>query len=94
LGLRIQPLYERNAGETGWFGPTVTAFKDGLIPERLQSKEQKDRALAQLIVVTPKQIERKMAFVNAEIGLKRQKVGVRDSPVKPENIQKKALAKA
>jgi hypothetical protein len=85
--LGIQTLYEKNAGQAGWFGPTldkvaedsdlsqilaydeanerimvgkskdtnpsyylvfVTAYKDGVIPERLQSKVQKGRALAQL----------------------------------------------
>jgi OmpA-OmpF porin, OOP family len=103
--LGIQTLYEKNAGEAGWFGPTlekvaedsdlsqilaydeaderimvgkskdanpsyyvvfVTAYKDGVIPERLQSKVQKGRALAQLVVVTPEQMEKKMAFVNAD----------------------------
>jgi OOP family OmpA-OmpF porin len=103
--LGIQTLYEKNAGQAGWFGPTldkvaedsdlsqilaydeaderimvgkskdaspsyylvfVTAYKDGVVPERLQSKVQKGRALAQLIVVTPEQMEKKMAFVNAD----------------------------
>jgi outer membrane protein OmpA-like peptidoglycan-associated protein len=103
--LGIQTLYEKNAGQAGWFGPTldkiaedsdlsqilaydeaderimvgkskdaspsyylvfVTAYKDGVIPERLQSKVQKGRALAQLVVVTPEQMEKKMAFVNAD----------------------------
>ena len=101
----IQTLYEKNAGQAGWFGPTldkvaedsdlsqilaydeaderimvgkskdanpsyylvfVTAYKDGVIPERLQSKVHKDRALAQLVIVTPEQMEKKMAFVNAD----------------------------
>jgi OmpA-OmpF porin, OOP family len=103
--LGIQTLYEKNAGQAGWFGPTldkiaedsdlsqilaydeaderimvgkskdagpsyylvfVTAYKDGVISERLQSKVQKGRALAQLVVVTPEQMEKKMAFVNAD----------------------------
>ena len=103
--LGIQTLYEKNAGQAGWFGPTldkvaeesdlsqilaydeaderimvgkskdanpsyylvfVTAYKDGVIPERLQSKVQKGRALAQLVVVTPEHMEKKMAFVNAD----------------------------
>ena len=103
--LGIQTLYEKNAGQAGWFGPTfdkvaedsdisqilgydeederimvgkskdadpsyyvvfVTAYKDGVIPERLQSKVQKGRALAQLVVVTPEQMEQTMAFVNAD----------------------------
>ncbi len=103
--LGIQTIYEKNAGQAGWFGPTldkvaedsdlsqilaydeaderimvgkskdanpsyylvfVTAYRDGVIPERLQSKVQKGRALAQLVVVTPEQMEKKMAFVNAD----------------------------
>jgi OOP family OmpA-OmpF porin len=103
--LGIQTLYEKNAGQAGWFGPTldkvaedsdlsqilaydeaderimvgkskdanpsyymvfVTAYKDGVIPERLQSKVQKGRALVQLVVVTPEQMEKKMAFLNAD----------------------------
>jgi len=103
--LGIQTLYEKNAGQAGWFGPTldrvaedsdlsqilaydeadermmvgkskdanpsyyvvfVTAYKDGVIPERLQSKVQKGRALGQLVVVTPEQMEKKMLFVNAD----------------------------
>jgi outer membrane protein OmpA-like peptidoglycan-associated protein len=103
--LGIQTLYEKNAGQPGWFGPTlnkaaedsdisqilaydeadervmvgkskdanpiyyevfVTAYKDGVIPLRLQSKVHKGRALAQLVVVTPEQMEKKMTFVNAD----------------------------
>ena len=103
--LGIQTLYEKSAGQAGWFGPTldkvaedsdlsqilaydeaeerimvgkskdanpsyylvfVTAYKDGVIPERLQSKVQKGRALAQLVVVAPEQMEKKMVFVNAD----------------------------
>jgi outer membrane protein OmpA-like peptidoglycan-associated protein len=37
-----------------------------VIPLRLQPKIQKGRALAQLVVVTPQQMEKKMAFVNAD----------------------------
>jgi OOP family OmpA-OmpF porin len=103
--LGIQTLYEKNAGQPGWFGPTfnkiatdsdlsqilaydeaderilvgkskdanptyyvvfVTAYRDGVIPERLQGKVEKGRALAQIVVVTPEQMEKKMAFVNAD----------------------------
>ena len=103
--LGIQTVYEKNAGQRGWFGPTfdkiaeesdlsqilgyaeaderimvgkskdanptyyvvfVTAYRDGVVPERLQSKVQKGRALAQLVVVTPEQMEKKMTFVNAD----------------------------
>jgi Outer membrane protein and related peptidoglycan-associated (lipo)proteins len=103
--LGIQTLYEKNAGQPGWFGPTfdqiaedsdikqilgydeaeervlvgktkdanpsyyvvfVTAYKDGVIPERLQNKVKKDLALAEIVVVTPEQMEKKMTFVNAD----------------------------
>jgi OmpA-OmpF porin, OOP family len=103
--LGILPLYEKGAGQPGWFGPTfdkiaedcglsqilgyneaeerllvgkskdadpsyyvafVTAYKDGVIPERLEGKVKKGRVLVQLVVVTPRQMEKKMAFVNAD----------------------------
>jgi OmpA-OmpF porin, OOP family len=44
----------------------VTAYKDGIIPERLQGRVAKGRALAQLVVVSPDIMEKKMAFVNAD----------------------------
>jgi OOP family OmpA-OmpF porin len=44
----------------------VTAYKDGVIPDRLRGKIEKGRALAQLVVVTPEQMEKKMTFVNAD----------------------------
>ena len=44
----------------------VTAYKDGVIPERLEGKVEKGRTLVQLVVVTPRQMEKKMAFVNAD----------------------------
>ena len=98
-------LYEKGAGEKGWFGPTleqiadedhvgqilayneaqervlvgktkdakptyyyifVTAYKDGVIPEALSSMVQKDRALAELVVIAPEKMEEKMTFVNAQ----------------------------
>ncbi len=43
----------------------TTAYRDGVIPERLRSSVTKDRALAELVVITPEQMERKMTFVNA-----------------------------
>ena len=43
----------------------VTAYKDGVIPERLEGRVEKGRALAQLVVGMPEQIENKMVFVNA-----------------------------
>src|ERR1700730_11977782 len=44
----------------------VTAYKDGVIPERLAGRVAKDRALAQLVVVAPDVMEKKMTFVNAD----------------------------
>jgi OOP family OmpA-OmpF porin len=44
----------------------VTAYKDGIIPERLQGRIAKGQALAQLVVVTADVMEKKMAFVNAD----------------------------
>jgi OOP family OmpA-OmpF porin len=103
--LGIQTIYEKSAGQHGWFGPTfdkiatesdlsqilgydeadervlvgksrdanpayylvfVTAYQDGVIPERLQDRITKGRALAQLVVVLPEQMEKKMTFVNAD----------------------------
>jgi OOP family OmpA-OmpF porin len=103
--LGLVPLYEKGAGEKGWFGPTfdqsaeedqlgqilaynenqervqvakskdakptyyfvfVTAYLDGVIPERLQSAVAKNRALVELIVVAPQAMEQNMTLVNAE----------------------------
>ena len=44
----------------------VTAYNDGVIPERLQGRVEKGRALAQLVVVSPDVMEKKMAFLNAD----------------------------
>lgn len=44
----------------------VTAYKDGIIPERLQGRIAKGQALAQLVVVSADVMEKKMAFVNAD----------------------------
>jgi OmpA-OmpF porin, OOP family len=44
----------------------VTAYNDGVIPERLQGRVDKGRALAQLVVITPDVMEKKMAFLNAD----------------------------
>jgi outer membrane protein OmpA-like peptidoglycan-associated protein len=103
--LGLVTLYEKGAGEKGWFGPTleqiadedhvgqilayneaqervlvgktkdakptyyyifVTAYKDGVIPEALSGMVQKDRALAELVVIAPEKMEEKMMFVNAQ----------------------------
>lgn len=44
----------------------VTAYRDGVIPERLEGRVAKGRALAQLVVVSPDVMEKKMTFVNAD----------------------------
>lgn len=59
------------AGKTKDAKPTyyfvfVTAYKDGVIPERLNGVVAKDRALAEVIVVAPEKLEQKMTFVNAD----------------------------
>ena len=44
----------------------VTAYKDGVIPRRLEGKVEKGRALAELVVITPDVLQDKMIFVNAD----------------------------
>jgi outer membrane protein OmpA-like peptidoglycan-associated protein len=53
----------------------VTAYQDGVIPERLQGRVTKGRALAQLVVVAPEVMEKKMTFVNSDD----MKQSIRDS---------------
>jgi OOP family OmpA-OmpF porin len=58
-------------GKSGDAKPTyyvvfVTAYNDGVIPERLQGRVAKGRALAQLVVVSADVMEKKMTFVNAD----------------------------
>ena len=103
--LGLVPLYEKGAGEKGWFGPTldqaaeedqlgqilaynedqervlvakskdpkptyyyvfVTAYRDGVIPERLQGVVSKDRALAEVVLIAPQAMEQNMTLVTAE----------------------------
>lgn len=103
--LGLVTLYEKGAGEKGWFGPTfdqvaeedhlsqilgyneaqervivgktsdakpayyyvfVTAYLDGVIPARLKDVVTRDRALAEIIVIAPEQMQQKMTFVNAD----------------------------
>lgn len=103
--LGLTTLYEKGAGERGWFGPTfthsadedqlgqilgynesqervlvgktqgaqptyyyvfVTAYRDGVIPDRLKQVVAKDRALAHITVVAPSAMEERMAFVDAD----------------------------
>jgi len=44
----------------------VTVYKDGVIPHHLENVVQKDRAIAQLVVIAPEHMEEKMTFVNAD----------------------------
>ncbi|HEX3743050.1 MAG TPA: OmpA family protein [Bryobacteraceae bacterium] len=103
--LGLVTLYQKAAGEPGWFGPTmghvededglgqilsynqdqervlvaktkdaqptyyycfVTAFRDGVIPDRLRPEMTKGRALAELIVITPQAMEQNMTLLNSE----------------------------
>jgi len=43
----------------------VTAYKDGVIPERLSEAVKKDRTLVHLVVVAPEKMEERMEFVSA-----------------------------
>jgi OOP family OmpA-OmpF porin len=44
----------------------VTAYKDGVKPDRLEKRLTKGRVIAQLVVVSPDVMEKKMTFVNAD----------------------------
>jgi outer membrane protein OmpA-like peptidoglycan-associated protein len=44
----------------------VSSYRDGNMPDRLRGSVVKDRAIAQLVVVVPQQMETKMTFVNAD----------------------------
>jgi OOP family OmpA-OmpF porin len=44
----------------------VTSYEDGIIPERLAGILTKDRALAELIIVEPQQMEVNMTLLNAD----------------------------
>lgn len=44
----------------------ITVFRAGNMPDRLQASVVKDRAIAQLVVITPEKMETKMTFVNAD----------------------------
>ncbi|HLJ48083.1 MAG TPA: OmpA family protein [Bryobacteraceae bacterium] len=43
----------------------VTAYKDGVIPSRLENVIKKDRTLVNLVVVAPEKMEERMEFVTA-----------------------------
>ena len=48
-----------------WYVVYVTAYKDGVIPERLSGIVTKGRTLVHLVVVAPQKMEERMEFVNA-----------------------------
>jgi len=48
-----------------WYFVFVTAYKDGVIPERLHADVVKDRVLVHLVVVAPDKLQENMEFVNA-----------------------------
>lgn len=52
-------------GSPSYYYVFVTSYRDGYVPEPLRASIARDRALAQLVVVTPEQMEQKMTFVNA-----------------------------
>lgn len=62
---RLMVAQNRNANPT-YYMVYVTAYNDGVIPERLQGRVSKGRALAQLVVISPDELEKKMAFLNAD----------------------------
>jgi outer membrane protein OmpA-like peptidoglycan-associated protein len=44
----------------------VTAYRDGVIPNRLEGTVAKDQPLVELIVIAPEKLSERMTFVNAE----------------------------
>jgi outer membrane protein OmpA-like peptidoglycan-associated protein len=44
----------------------VTAYRDGVIPQRLEGAVAKGQGLVELIVITPEKLSERMTFVNAE----------------------------
>ena len=48
-----------------WYYVFITAYKDGIIPDRLQNVVKKDRTLIHIVVVAPEKLEHNMEFVNA-----------------------------
>src|ERR1039458_5898721 len=48
-----------------WYFVFITAYKDGLIPDRLQGVVKKDRTLIHIAVMAPEKLEHNMEFVNA-----------------------------
>ena len=48
-----------------WYFVFITAYKDGIIPDRLQNVVKKDRTLIHIAVMSPENLEHKMEFVSA-----------------------------
>src|ERR1035441_9128459 len=48
-----------------WYFVFITAYKDGIIPDRLQGVVTKDRTLIHIAVMAPAKLEHNMEFVNA-----------------------------
>jgi outer membrane protein OmpA-like peptidoglycan-associated protein len=48
-----------------WYFVFITAYRDGLIPDRLQGVVKKDRTLIHIAVMAPEKLEHNMEFVNA-----------------------------
>jgi outer membrane protein OmpA-like peptidoglycan-associated protein len=48
-----------------WYFVFITAYKDGLIPDRLQRVVKKDRTLIHIAIMAPEKLEHNMEFVNA-----------------------------
>jgi len=55
----------KDAKPTYYYYVFETAYQNGVIPNSLSGVIQKDRALAELAVIAPEQMEERMAFVNA-----------------------------
>ena len=53
------------AAQPTYYYVFVTSYRDGLIPDRLKTALTPGRALAELILVAPEQMEQRMTFVNA-----------------------------
>lgn len=71
-----QLLVARSRGaKPAYYLVFVTSYKDGLIPERLQSVIQPGRALAEVIVIAPDVMEQRMTFVNAD----EMRTGIREN---------------
>jgi hypothetical protein len=48
-----------------WYFVFITAYRDGIVPDRLQGVVKKDRTLIHIAVMAPEKLEHNMEFVNA-----------------------------